>query len=172
MRPEEIPSPEKATTRKVSVDDWELFRNIRLTSLQTDPQAFGGNFAQMSEENEESWRKRLSNPDLIYFAAEEKSAFVAIVGAKKESDKIWHIISVYTSPEARGHGLAKKLILQTIDEITKAGVNTIQLMVNADQENALALYTKLGFRIIQRMKDQKMGDRMTHNQYLMEKIIG
>ena len=77
--------PESIVFKKVLPEDWEKFKAIRLTGLQTDPQAFGCNFESEMREQDTFWKERLARPHQYYYAAEDGSQFVALIGVKKIS---------------------------------------------------------------------------------------
>lgn len=171
MTQENIQSPEKVTFKKPGSEDWERFRKIRLEALQTDPQAFGGNFENELQENELYWREKLSNQDRSFYVAEENSDFVATAGARKIDDTEWMLSTIYTSPSSRGKGISNELLLRIIHEAKKSGVKKVSLNVNSEQENAVDLYKKLGFKIIAEGKGIQMGDGIIHHEYYMEKEL-
>lgn len=168
---EKMQTPEKISFKKVSPDDWQKFRDIRLKGLQTDPQAFGGTFESESQQNEEYWKERFSNPERCFYAAEDGNIFVATAGSKKIAEDNWMIVAVYTLPEFRGKNISKELIERIIGEAKKAGASKVSLMVNPQQENAVSLYKKMGFEIIKIEKEQKMGDGKFYDEYYMEKEL-
>jgi len=53
------------------------------------------------------------------------------------------LLNVYTSPEYRRKGIAKKLLEEIIKEAKLMGINTIDLKAT---ENGYNLYKKLGFK--------------------------
>ena len=158
METEKIRTPEKIVFKKVSPDDWEKFRDIRLKGLQTDPQAFGGTFESESAEDESYWKDRFSNPERCFYAAEEGNAYIATAGSKKIAEDNWMIMAVYTLLEFRGKNISQELINRVIDEAKNSGAKKVSLMVNLQQEAAINLYKKMGFEIIKIEKEQKMGD--------------
>lgn len=172
MNPEQMQTPEKIISfKKVSPDDWQKFREIRLKGLQTDPQAFGGTFESESQENEEYWKERFSNPERCFYAAENGNIFVATAGSKKIAEDNWMIIAVYTLPEFRGKNISQELINHLVDEAKIKGATKVSLMVNPIQESAVKLYEKMGFKTIKIEKNQKMGDGKVYDEFYMEKSL-
>ena len=45
--------------RQLAKDDWELYKNLRLRSLQESPEAFGSTYERESEFTDERWRDRV-----------------------------------------------------------------------------------------------------------------
>ena len=58
------------------------------------------------------------------------------------------IQTVTVAPRARRQGLGRTLMLALIDEARRRGAEELFLEVRADNENAQALYTELGFAAI------------------------
>lgn len=58
---------------------------------------------------------------------------------------------VYTTPENRGHGVARALMHRLIEEIQVSGRNSV-LFVRTDNRSAIQLYRRLNFDIIGRYK--------------------
>jgi ribosomal protein S18 acetylase RimI-like enzyme len=157
--------------RMLCSDDWELLRDIRLTSLKSDPQAFGGSFDEELTRPEAEWRKRLENPNRFYFAIEENGVLVSLAGSLIDEEGNWLLVAVYTLPSARGKGYAQKVILNVIEEMRRRGATEIQLMVNADQADAVKVYEKFGFKILKTNEGEKMGDGQFHKAYKMIKKL-
>ena len=162
---------ENISFKKVSPDDWQKFRDIRLNGLQNDPQAFGGVFENESQESEVYWRERFSNPERLFYVAEENGLFVATAGSKKIDEDNWMITAVYVLPEYRGKHISEALVNQIIVEVKNLGAKKASLMVNAVQEGAVYIYKKMGFETVKTEKEQKFGDGKTYDVYYMEKII-
>lgn len=158
--------------RLLSSDDWQKLRDIRLSALKTDPQAFGGNFDEEVNRQEPEWRKRLENSERFSVAIEENNALVSLAGAiKNKEDGKWMLVAVYTRPEARGRGYSQELTQFVIEEVKKRGASEIKLTVNVDQKDAVHVYEKAGFKIIETKKGEKMGDGKLHDEYLMVKKL-
>jgi|ERR1035437_523198 ribosomal protein S18 acetylase RimI-like enzyme len=151
-------------------NDWANFREIRLVSIETDPQAFGGDLTEEKKRQEPEWRNRLESNDQFFFVAEDRGDFVSMAGAKKIND-IWTLVGVYTRPIFRGKGFAQKLIEMIVVELKKRGVDTIQLIVNVDQKDAIHIYERVGFEIIKTITGEKMSDGQFHDEYCMEKKL-
>jgi ribosomal protein S18 acetylase RimI-like enzyme len=154
--------------KTLTSDDWKMLRDIRLAGLKSDPQAFGGSFDEEVHRQELDWRKRLKNPDRIFMAVEENHSLLSLAGAIKNSADEWSLVAVHTLSHARGKGYAQVLVKHVIEEVKKRGAQAIQLMVNTDQTDALHVYEKAGFKIVETIKGEKMGDGLLHDEYLMK----
>ncbi len=159
------------TPRLLTPPDWEKFKTIRLSGLRTDPQAFAGDFTEELTRDESGWRRRLGGEDRFFFGVEREDRLLAIAGAKKEKDGSWVVMAVHTLSVARGQGLAQQLIKSIITEAKNRGAFKLKLWVNADQEDAIHVYLKSGFKILELIRNQKMADGKYHDEYSMEKTI-
>jgi ribosomal protein S18 acetylase RimI-like enzyme len=171
MKLENILSPERITFKKVLPEDWEKFREIRLKMLRTDPQAFESTYAGEAQKDESFWKARLSSPDRYFYAAEEDAQFVAIVGARKNTEDDWSVIAVYTCQEFRGKHLSQKLMQQVIQEARVRGAKKVSGFVSVRQEDAISLYKNMGVEVVRTEKNIKMGDGKMYDEYYMEKTL-
>lgn len=92
-----------------------------------------------------------------YFIHKSKSKFVVvrnhekiiaylIIQIRKNSRK-YRIYSLAIAPEARGHGIGKKLLNYTERLARKNNIQKITLEVSEKNETAINLYKKQGFQI-------------------------
>ncbi|HYC79786.1 MAG TPA: GNAT family N-acetyltransferase [Candidatus Binatia bacterium] len=159
---------EQLSITKLTSDDWERFKSIRLKSLQTDPSAFGYLYEEELLLEEKDWRLKLSgskNSSTDYYGIEEDGKIVALAGlmlyAPKMFDHLALIVGVYTDPEYRGRGMAGSLIKHLIAVATEIPrITRLKISVNAPQENARKLYKSLGFQEYGHSKHElKLGDQ-------------
>jgi len=140
--------------RKLTIEDAEAFREIRIEMCERHPEAFGQTpeevAAMPDDKCLEWWTPSDVFPEKFVLAAFEGDRIVATAAFKREdSAKERHrgwIWSVYVRPEARGQGLSKQLMQQLIDEARKMeGLEILSLVVALTQTSARTLYTVLGF---------------------------
>jgi GNAT superfamily N-acetyltransferase len=74
------------------------------------------------------------------------------------SAKAGEIKRMWTAPEARGLGVAKRLIAAIEAQAGEAGLTTLRLDTNRALKEAQALYRKLGFVEIARYNDNPYAD--------------
>ena len=70
---------------------------------------------------------------------------VAMIGLRALSDTIGEMKRLYVQPSARGHGLARALIVRLLDEARTLGYREIRLDTLPMMDDAQALYAALGF---------------------------
>jgi ribosomal protein S18 acetylase RimI-like enzyme len=140
--------------RKLTLDDTDAFREIRIEMCRLHPEAFAQTaeeVASMSDEQcREWWAPSDVFPEKFVLGAFEGERLLATAAFRREEmlkerhrAYVW---SVYARPEARGKGLAKQLMQAIIAEArTMDGLEIIQLVVSLPQTAARTLYTSLGF---------------------------
>jgi len=129
--------------------DWELWRDLRLEALRDAPGAFGETLAAALERDEESWRG-------VWRADPPAPRFVAgIDGVPRGMCSITFpeafgcqplLISMWISPAARGRGLGPILLDACVDWCARHGYPRLRLGVVEDNEAAVRLYSRYGFR--------------------------
>jgi ribosomal protein S18 acetylase RimI-like enzyme len=61
-----------------------------------------------------------------------------------------HIAQICVSPAARGTGIGHELLRQSLATLRDAGCRSVSLTVTAANQDAVALYERMGFRTIER----------------------
>lgn len=135
--------------RRLLQADAEVFREIRLEGLRDHPEAFTA-----------SWDEEAAQP-LAWFADRLDQGFVlggVAEGARLDgiaglyiprSEKTRHkglLWGMYVRPQARGTGLARRLIAGVIDE-ARRHVEELTLGVGVHNQAAIACYRSAGFEI-------------------------
>lgn len=146
--------------RRLSRDDAEIWRDIRLEMLKTAPSAFGAAY--------DDWRDRPLSDFADWLDAVR--IFAALDGARPLATLGWFrmrgghhahrvgIVAVYVRAEARGGGLVGRLF-QAARADLPADVVQAELEVAADNAAARRAYDRLGFRETGRLpRAVKLGD--------------
>ncbi|HEY7347848.1 MAG TPA: GNAT family N-acetyltransferase [Ktedonobacterales bacterium] len=138
--------------RLLTEEDIEALWSVRLRSLQDNPEAFGSTYEETLGRGKENMRQRLLKPhaETFYIGAFEES-LVGIVGYFRESgvkgQHKGYIISMYVTPEQRGHGIGKALVAEAIAQARKVtGLEQLLLAVVTSNTAARRLYLSLGFQ--------------------------
>ena len=95
-------------------------------------------------------------PGSFYFVAEKDGKILGGAGIFPTSnlpEGICELVKMYLSPEARGFGLGKKMISLCMDTAKNAGYTKIYLETMPELNQAVKVYKKLGFELI----DHPMG---------------
>jgi len=154
----------------VTPELWEVYRDIRLDALQCEPQAFGSSHSRELAFTKEQWMERIANRYNTIVIEDGKA--IGTMGAYISNDeigKIANIVGVYVLGKARGRGLGTKLfdfVLAKVKEDQE--IKKLALTVNKEQEFAVALYKKFGFKTVGE-ETTLMGDGIEHVELLMER---
>ena len=91
------------------------------------------------------------NKQFIY-VAEDNQKIVGFITGEILSKKEWYTVqlgtinNLFVLEEYRGKGIGKKLMETMMDAFKEKGINNFELYALNNNENALKLYEKLGFR--------------------------
>ncbi|WP_316524920.1 GNAT family N-acetyltransferase [Kitasatospora brasiliensis] len=134
------------TLRILTTADWPLWRDLRLAALADAPDAFKSRLADWPHGGEGRWRDRLHRPDAHHVAAFLDDTPVGIVdGLPGSPDGVRELRSLWVAPQARGRGVADRLIEEVESWARAVGGTTLLLAVLPGNVAALALYRRHGF---------------------------
>ena len=136
-------------TRVLGVDDWQMWRELRLAALAESGYAFGAQLAdwQGDGDREERWRGRLAIPGSYNVLALLDGRPVGMAsGVPTDHDGVVELISMYVAPGGRGRGVGDHLVRAVEQWARLVGARTLRLAVTAGNTNARALYQRNGFR--------------------------
>lgn len=63
---------------KLTSEDWEKYKNIRLEALRKDNIAFGTSYEEALNKKDEEWKATLEKPDRYLFFAKDKNEIVGL----------------------------------------------------------------------------------------------
>ena len=95
--------------------------------------------------SEKSIASELENPLSLWLVAEENGQVFGYVGSQTVLDES-DMMNVAVDPRFRRQGIARALIETLIAELAKMGSRCLRLEVRVSNENARALYARMGFQ--------------------------
>ena len=95
--------------------------------------------------SEKSVASELENPLSLWLVAEENGQVWGYVGSQTVLDES-DMMNVAVDPGFRRQGIARTLIETLIAELSKMGSRCLRLEVRVSNENARALYARMGFQ--------------------------
>lgn len=95
--------------------------------------------------SEKSVASELENPLSLWLVAEENGQVFGYVGSQTVLDES-DMMNVAVDPRFRRQGIARALIETLIAELSKMGSRCLRLEVRVSNENARALYARMGFQ--------------------------
>ena len=141
---------EAITLRRVTPDDWELSRALRLEALADTPIAFMETLEAAQAKDDAAWQARAARGaiggDSFQVLALAGGRAVASSVCFLQDGEAW-LAGVYVSPAFRGAGLLGKLVEQCAGWAREQGASRLLLEVHEDNPRARAAYAKLGFAL-------------------------
>ncbi len=143
------PSPELVL---LTPADWRAHRDLRLSALTSDPEAFGATYAANAAYDEATWRARLTA--VTYWQVRLAGVPVGMAGLWDPvlepqelggAEPVPFLIAMFVRPEVRGTGIGGVLVREAMAEAGRRGYRRIMLDVRAGNAPALALYRRHGF---------------------------
>lgn len=162
---------------KLSTEEWQKYKELRLRALKEDPQAFGASYKTNFEYPEKEWKRRLENASkgktnwLLF--AREGIKLAGMIGAFLEDGvtDTATIYFVYVPIEEREKGISNKLMDGILKELSqKPFLRKVKLVVNKDLIPAVNLYKKFGFTEVGTQKF-KMGNNKLTDELVMERQL-
>ena len=128
-------------------DEWEALRDLRLSALAIDPDAFGGTLAEATARGDAEWQARAVSTEYVSFVADTPGGFVgmAVGGPAPDRPGIAAVQGMWVAPEARDQGIGGALMDAVEDWARSAGYTFIGLGVTTTNEPAIRLYEHKGY---------------------------
>jgi ribosomal protein S18 acetylase RimI-like enzyme len=138
------------TVRRLTAEDAEAFRTLRLEALSCAPEAFSASHADEIAKPD-GWFSAIlaSEAATVVFGAFADEHLIGMAGfGSNTQEKLSHkgsLWTVYVAENWRRRGIGRSLVKQVI---AHAGGKVLMLLatVNADNTEARALYDHLGFK--------------------------
>jgi ribosomal protein S18 acetylase RimI-like enzyme len=126
---------------RVTSDEWELWRDVRLEALTADPDGFGSTLAREQAYTEDDWRETVERGLKLVALAPGP---VGLVGAASQPSGL-HLYSMWVRSSHRGRGVGEALVKAVLAWAAEQGWNVVRLRVYDDNLPARRLYKRLGF---------------------------
>lgn len=131
--------------RRATAEDWQASREVRLSALTQNPDAFCATLESESAFDEQGWRDRLGRAHTIlaWNGATPVGTVTGKLDPREEGGR--EIVAMWVNPGSRGTGLSDALIAAIIDWSRTEGAHEVALWVAEDNGHARALYERCGF---------------------------
>ena len=134
--------------RLLTLEDWQIWRALRLEALQNSPETLASSKKEEIGYSQKEWEDKLTKSDI--FGAFIDNKLISAVGFHRLNRlKTMHrgdLFAMYVTPEFRGQGIASQLI-ETVINYAKSRVIQLHLSCVTNNESAVKLYQKHGFKI-------------------------
>ncbi len=140
------------TVERLRSDDWEMYRAIRLASLQESPESFCTSLEEAESRSEESWKSQVlqlatSSVDSCFIGKLLEEP-VGIMSVYQVQPGVSELMQVWVSPRLRGTGIARTLFSTLLDWVRHSETERFLLRVKSYNSRAVEFYRKLGFSFL------------------------
>jgi ribosomal protein S18 acetylase RimI-like enzyme len=133
--------------RALGEDDWQQYRDIRLAALREAPEAFVATREQEEAFDEKMWRERLRRTRRLVAERDGSPLGVVSLGQAQEPYAgAGELFGLWVAPEARGTGVAWKLVEAGAAQALLDGRSHLSYWVGTDNGRAVAFASSFGFR--------------------------
>jgi ribosomal protein S18 acetylase RimI-like enzyme len=162
---------DNVTIVKLTPQQWQELKQIRLHALESDPDAFGRTHEELSQKTDEQWMQQLQNPHLHYFIAKVNDEHVGVVGIAKdrEEDDTTEIVSMFVKKPHRRRGIGKTLLHHAVSHGKQQhNSQKAKVWVYKHRDDAVNFYKKHNFTPAREINTDPSIDPRYHNTYQME----
>jgi len=161
--------------RKLTPDEWKIFRELRLAGLQSDPASFATSYEGSLQMSDDEWRDFFGSRD--YFAAFDQDKPVGMAAIRRDDGESFAhravVLNVYVSPNMRGRGVGERLLSKLADYAQAQGVLQLELGVNAESMGVIKLYERNGYTKIGTMpRGFRVGGKFYDEIYMIRLLDG
>jgi ribosomal protein S18 acetylase RimI-like enzyme len=142
----------KDQVRLAQPDEWTVVRDLRLAALADAPDAFASTLGRETGQTEAEWRARVAaRPWFLAWHEDRPAGLVAMfpgqtaLPGQTVAPPGWHLVSMWVRPEARGAGIADRLVAAVLGHAKAAGAAQVTLWVAVGNDRARGFYQRMGF---------------------------
>lgn len=147
-------------TAKLAEKIWhECFQGI-ITDAQID-------YMVEKFQSYEAMSSQIESQDYRYFSVTNDGELCGYFAVKPETDSRFFLSKLYLKKEKRGCGIARLMINRVFKEAVDAGKKSVYLTVNKHNSHAIAVYEKIGFKIVDSPATD-IGGGFLMDDYVME----
>jgi ribosomal protein S18 acetylase RimI-like enzyme len=136
--------------KRLTANDWDVLREIRLTALSESPDMFLHTYEQEEQYDDSRWHSEFARGEWYVGVdvPESPDRPVSVLGITRETGTPTHqcfLEYVWVAPEFRRRGFAFTMIRQVLGNLYSASVRTVFLYVLDGNDRAMRLYKRIGF---------------------------
>lgn len=154
--------------RELTVDDWAVWKEMRLAALAEAPYAFHTRIEDWVGAGEDRWRGRLDVPGRFLLADLDGRRAGIVCGLPPDPAGIADLLSLWVAPFARGRGVSDALVTAILDWARDRGADRVALHVVEGNDAASGLYLRHGFVDFGPVPGTAVGGRPEHR---MERVL-
>jgi GNAT superfamily N-acetyltransferase len=133
--------------RRVTQDQWQQLRDVRLTALRDHPEAFGSTYEREIAFDEPTWRARTQSSAMFFAMHDDEPVGLAACFYDPEDcapdERL--VVSVWVASAHRGQGVVGLLLDEIIKQARDDGATALLLDVALTNDSARKAYLRAGF---------------------------
>ena len=146
------------TVRVLDESEWSLYREIRLRALAESPSSFTATLAEEAARDEQFWRDRMTRSQRLLAERGSVAEGIVSLGPYKQEPSAAEVYGLYVVPEARGKGVAWRLVEAVATLATQKGYLQLYYWVGTDNGRAVGFANNFGFRITDYRRPSRASD--------------
>lgn len=136
--------------RRIRPEDWAVARSLRLRGLADAPDAFARTYQEESLQPDAFWVDRAAaactGKGIATFLAFDGHKPAGITTGIVDDGGQPQLVSMWVDPALRGRRLGESLVNAVVQWALDGGFERLSLWVNEDNDSAIRLYQRVGFR--------------------------
>ncbi len=155
--------------RRITKNDVEVFREVRLKALKDSPASFGQKYEEEVEKQLHYWQDLVdkvspSTKNVAFLLFDIEKPVGVILGFDKENEN-GGLGGMWIDPAYRQQGLASKLVERVIEWAKAKGLSKMRLWNVDGNEAAEKLYRKFGFQLTGEKKPLESDPTLTISEF-------
>lgn len=140
----------KITIRQLTAEDWEIYRDLRLHALKTEPGVFSSNFARENAFGKGEWLERIVPSCKASFGLFDENVLVGLTGVVRmdgvDDSPDVVLVASYILPEYRGQGLSRHFYEARLNwAVSQGNIKTIHVAHRESNLKSKAANQAFGF---------------------------
>lgn len=136
----------EVAVRVLEEADWATYREVRLGALAESPGSFTAVLADEADRDEQFWRDRMTRSFRLVAEQDSKALGIVSLGPYGPDPSSGECYGLYVVPEARGAGVAWRLIEAVAALANRQGYRRLYYWVGTDNPRAIGFGKNFGFR--------------------------
>jgi ribosomal protein S18 acetylase RimI-like enzyme len=132
--------------RVLDESEWSLYRDVRLRALAESPDSFTATLAEEADRNEQFWRDRMTRSHRLLAERGPVPEGIISLEPYEHEPSAAEVYGLYVVPEARGTGVAWRLVEAAAALATQQAYLQLFYWVGTDNGRAIGFAKNFGFR--------------------------
>jgi GNAT superfamily N-acetyltransferase len=134
------------TVRLLDQSEWSVYRDVRLRALAESPGSFTATLAEEADRDEQFWRDRMTRSHRLLAEQGPVPQGIVSLGPYEQEPSAAEVFGLYVVPEARGTGVAWRLVEAAAALATEQAYLQLYYWVGTDNGRAVGFAQNFGFR--------------------------